>query len=162
MLSHPTDAQLLIELWGVKERLARTGLLLDQEYNHTMPTWNEWAIVSAKRRTILSLNHLEWCWSLLHGYPTLTCFELRLLPAPAPGYLWRAGDEDSWESLYDQWLWKWKDGSYKMSEFFHIEPRSNLDRRSELWLSEADEVGAVLLAESMAIPQADRGDGNSL
>jgi hypothetical protein len=151
VLSHPDDAHLLLQLWDVKEQLAGTGLFLKKEDGRIMPSWKEWAKMSAKHRTIMSLNHLEWCWSLLHGYPTLTCFELGPLPAPAPGYLWRATDAEAWRSLYEQWLWKWRDGSYKMADFFYIEPRGNLDSRGELWLSEADEFGAVLMAEAMAI-----------
>ena len=146
-LPHPRDALLLIELWDMKAALARTGLFLNEEICHTLPNWRQWTLTEAKRRTIQSLNHLEWAWSVLNGYPVLTCFELGPLPAPAASQLWRASDEKAWTDLYIEWLWRWKDGSYKMVEFFYIEPKGQLDRRSELWLSEADEFGLMLMAE---------------
>ncbi|RFU77338.1 zn2 cys6 dna-binding [Trichoderma arundinaceum] len=149
-LAHPIDAQLLIEMWNVKHSLASTGLFLEEESNHTLPSWKEWAIVSAKRRTILALHHLEWAWSLRHGYPVLTCFELGPLPAPAAKYLWQMTHEKEWGRLYKDWLKLWADGSYKMVELFRInacKPSDDLDTRSELWLSEADEFGVMLMAE---------------
>lgn len=146
-LTHPMDSQLIIEVWDVKLRLATTGLFLQQESSHSLPPWKDWAMVSAKRRTLLGLHHLEWAWSLLHGYPILTCFELGPLPAPAAHDLWRETDELTWESLYSEWLRQWKDGSYKMNEFFHINPGCNLDARSEMWLAEADEFGMMLMAQ---------------
>jgi hypothetical protein len=78
-------------------------------------------------------------WSLLHGYPILTCFELGPLPAPATGYLWRETDERQWERQYDEWLSQWKEGSYKIGELFHIRPGGARDARSEMWLAEVDE-----------------------
>ncbi|KAH6889444.1 hypothetical protein B0T10DRAFT_513959 [Thelonectria olida] len=146
-LRHPVDAQLLVGAWDVKHHLAATGLFLEQESNQTIPPWKQWAIVSSKRRTIIAFHHLEWAWSILHGYPTLTCFELGPLPAPAPRYLWRETNEKAWKRLYDEWLRQWKDGSYKMAEFFEINPGGSLDERSEMWLAEADEFGMMLMAE---------------
>lgn len=146
-LSHPLDAQLIVDTWDVKHRLASTGLFLEQESSHSRPPWSQWAIVSAKRRTILSLHHMEWAWSLLHGYPILTCFELGPLPAPSAQFLWREGDEKAWERLYGEWLGQWKGGSYKINEFFRIETGDNLDARSELWLAEADEFGIMLMSQ---------------
>jgi hypothetical protein len=141
------DAQLLIEMWDVKHRLAETGLFLEEEINHTLPSWDKWAIFSAKRRTILGLHHLEWAWSQLHGYPILTCFELAPLPAPAATYLWREQDEKGWNNRYSKWLSKWNKGSYKMAELFNIDPGWNLNVRGEMWLAEVDEFGMMLMAE---------------
>lgn len=115
--------------------------------SHHLPPWKAWTLFSAKRRTILCLNHLEWAWSLLHGYPVLTCFELGPLPAPAAGHLWRETDEGKWRRLYGDWLHQWKDGGYLMVEFFHIKAGEPLDARSEAWLAEADELGVMLMAE---------------
>ncbi|KAK8043349.1 hypothetical protein PG993_005779 [Apiospora rasikravindrae] len=142
------QAELVTQLWDVKERLAGTGLFLAEESNHTRPRWRSWAAVSAKRRTILAMHHFEWAWSLRTGYPVLTCFELAAVPAPVAGYLWRETNETRWESLYDDWLRVWKDGVYKIGEFFHIQAEGSLDPRSEKWLSEADEFGMMLMAES--------------
>jgi hypothetical protein len=105
-------------------------------------------MVSAKRRTILAMHHLEWSWSLRHGYPILTCFELPPFPAPAAEYLWRETEETKWESLYSEWLRLWKGGAYKIGELFDVQAEGNLDARSEKWLSEVDEFGMMLMAES--------------
>ncbi|KAL7944570.1 hypothetical protein V8C42DRAFT_325203 [Trichoderma barbatum] len=153
-LAHPIDAQLLIDMWNVKRSLASTGLFLEQESNHTLPSWKEWAIVSAKRRTILGLHHLEWAWSLRCGYPILTCFELGPFPAPAARYLWQNDHEKEWERLYKDWLRLWADGSYKMTELFRVNASKDgdaLDSRSELWLAEVDEFGMMLVAEANGI-----------
>ncbi|TPX10413.1 uncharacterized protein E0L32_008632 [Thyridium curvatum] len=89
----------------------------------------------------------EWAWSLLHGYPILTCFELGPLPAPAAGYLWQETKEDQWHARYRLWIRQWQSGSYKMAEFFHIDPSGELDARTEMWLAEVDDFGMMLMAE---------------
>ena len=148
-LSHPADAQLLVQIWDVKHHLSSTGLLLDQEVAHTLPSWRQWAMVAAKRRTIHSFHQVEWAWSLFHGYPVLTCFELGPLPAPSAKYLWQEANEARWRQLYADWLQLWKGGFYRMMEFFNINPGGELGSRSELWLAEADEYGMMVMAEGM-------------
>lgn len=146
-LSHPADAELLVDIWKIKSTLAGTGLFLDEEVNHTLPPWHKWAIVSAKRRTIMSLHHIEFVWSLLHGYPPLTCFELGPLPAPAAGALWKEADQKEWGRQYEDWLVRWKDGCYKVGELFHVTSDITLDVRSEMWLAEVDEFGLMIMSE---------------
>ncbi|KAK6859406.1 hypothetical protein PG995_003042 [Apiospora arundinis] len=145
-----TQAQLITQLWDVKHQLAGTNIFLAEECGRLLPRWQDWAAVSAKRRTILAMHHLEWSWSLRTGYPTLTCFELAPSPAPAAGYLWRETDEARWKTLYGDWLDLWKGGPYLIGEFFNITPEGNLDARSELWLAEVDEFGMMLIAETYA------------
>lgn len=153
-MSHPLDAQFLVDMWEVKHHLARTGLYLEEEVGHTLPPWKKWATVTAKRRTIMALHHLEWVWSVLHGYPVLTCFELGPLPAPAAGYLWQEPDETQWELQYGKWLLQWTEGSYKIGELFHIKPGCEMDTRSEMWLAEVDEFGMMVIAEGKALIQS--------
>ncbi|KAK0609190.1 hypothetical protein DIS24_g12407, partial [Lasiodiplodia hormozganensis] len=93
------EAQTLIAVWDLKHALALTGLFDTTELaspQRVPDDWRSWALVSAKRRTILALHHLEWAWSLVHGRAVLTCFELGPLPAPAAGGVWRARDEREW------------------------------------------------------------------
>ena len=148
------QAELLVETWDIKQTLATTGLFLDEELEHRKPaSWRDWITVSLKRRIIMSFNHLEWAWSVIHGYPALTCFELAPLPAPAAKYLWQAADQPTWERLYREWLWKWRDeGGYKMVEFFDINPSGSLNRRSDMWFAEADEFGMMLMVEGKFHP----------
>lgn len=149
-LPAPQAASLLIEIWEVKTRLASTGLFLEQEMRHTSPSWREWAIVSAKRRTILALHHLEWAWSVLHGYPELLCVELGPLPAPAAKHLWEQQNERKWDVLYETWRTQWKGGYYSMAELFPIKSGTELDERTEAWLAEADEFGVMVMAEGQS------------
>ncbi|KAH8172141.1 Zn2/Cys6 DNA-binding protein [Sarocladium implicatum] len=144
----PSDGEILVASWCMKEQLARTGLFLDAEVDHSLPDWREWAFTACKRRTILAMHHLEWAWSLMKGYPVLTCFELGPLPAPEPGYMWQETDERRWKRQYEKWLTTWRDGGgYRMYEFFHIGPKVEMDERTERWYAEADDFGMMLIAE---------------
>ncbi|CAH0024940.1 unnamed protein product [Clonostachys rhizophaga] len=146
------EAELIVKVWDVKSSVAGTGILLDEEQSHVLPTWREWALVSAKRRTIQALHHLEWAWSLVRGYPVLTCFELGPLPAPTAGYLWNENEELQWKQSYTRWLDVWKiGGGYKLGELFNIDPGDDLNSRTEMWLAEVDEFGMVLMAELNSI-----------
>ncbi|KAL4886073.1 hypothetical protein BJY04DRAFT_213610 [Aspergillus karnatakaensis] len=146
-LAHPMDAQLLVEVWDVKNRVAATGLFIDQDPTTPVPPWKEWALVSAKHRTLLALHHLDFVWSIFRGYPMLHCFELGPLPAPVAGYLWQAPDEQAWRRLYSRWRQHWKGSGFIMSELFRIQAGDALEPRAEKWLAEADEFGMMLMAE---------------
>lgn len=145
--SRPFEAEILVQVWDVKHRLAETGLSLNAEIDNRTPDFREWAMMAAKRRTILSLHHLEWAWSLLHAYPVLTCFELGPMLAPDAGYLWRETDEGKWKEQYARWLRLWKNGGFKIAELFYINVDEPLSTRAEMWLAEADEYGGLLMAE---------------
>ncbi|KAK5745917.1 hypothetical protein LTR17_001046 [Elasticomyces elasticus] len=144
-------SRLLVAFWEMKNRLADTGLFLEEEVRHTSPDWSAWVLVSAKRRTILALHHMEWAWSVLHGYPELACLELGPLPAPSARYLWEEQDERTWYALYQKWRMQWKDGYYAMSELFPIQPGAELDERTEAWLAEADAFGVMMMGEVGAV-----------
>lgn len=151
------EAQTLIAAWPLKHALALTGLFDPAELaspQRVPDDWRAWAFVSAKRRTILALHHLEWAWSLAHGRPVLTCFELGPLPAPAAGCVWRARSEREWRGEYGGWLGRWEEsggGGYRMVEFFGIRAGEELGVRGEMWLAEADEFGVLLMAEGESV-----------
>jgi hypothetical protein len=143
----PTNGDIMVASWCLKQRLAMTGLFTDAEATHTIPDWQHWAFTAAKRRTILAMHHFEWAWSLLNGYPILTCFELGPLPAPEAKHLWGETDERRWKAHYETWLRNWEDGGYRMYEFFYISKDTTLDERSERWYAEADDFGMMLIVE---------------
>lgn len=145
VVAHPIDAQIVIDVWDVKRRLAETGLFLVESSDRRHPLWHHWAMANAKQRTFMGLTHLELAWSIYHGYPPFPCHALGPLPAPAPGLLWREADEQRWEQLYDEWQLKWSDGSYTMAECITLDAIGSWDARTELWLAEADEFGMVLM-----------------
>ncbi|KAK9771439.1 putative Transcription factor domain-containing protein [Seiridium cardinale] len=130
VIDHSSGAQLLIDVWEVKQNLAATGLFLEAEIDHRLPSWKDWAIVSAKR-------------------------QLGPFPAPTARYLWHQTDEATWITNYMQWLRLWKDGVYRTAELFHVERGEPLDERGELWLAETDELGVMLMAEVNAVAGVD-------
>lgn len=146
-MSNTGSAQLLVSTWEVKHRLAGTGLFLNSEVYHKLPVWREWAIVSAKRRTIHALHQQEWAWSVLYGYPELLCAELNTLPAPAGKRLWMECDEREWKRLCDRWLARWGDGFFAIAELIIIRPNAELSLRVERWMTEADEFGMMTMVE---------------
>jgi hypothetical protein len=156
----PHEAEIMIAIWDVKNSVANTGLFAAEEqqrgHGAPPPPWRTWAAINAKQRTIVSSHQIEWAWSILHGYPPLSCFEMGPLPAPAPKRLWEATDETSWQRLYARWRRQWPEdddggGIFKMSEFLYSAPGVKLQRRAELWFGEADEFGMLLMAESKAV-----------
>ncbi|KAK9379009.1 uncharacterized protein V2V93DRAFT_360832 [Kockiozyma suomiensis] len=154
-----SETQIILDAWAAKDRLTESGLMLDEFATDSTTlgvlSWQAWALTAAKRRTVLALHHVEWAWSLMRGYPVLSCFELGPLPAPDAGYLWRATDKDAWTSLYNDWLRKWAScgGRYRMAEIFSLDPIGPLSARTEMWLAEADEFGILLMAEVNAISE---------
>ncbi|KAL2831452.1 hypothetical protein BDW59DRAFT_157881 [Aspergillus cavernicola] len=165
--TNPLDAQLLLNVWDMKTHLAATGLFLDLHPTSSLiiPPWQEWALISAKHRTMLALHHLDFVWSVLRGYPMLHCFELGPLPAPAPRYLWQADGQQqmttsTWQRLYSGWRAQWEEGGeVVMEEFFRIRPGDGLDERVERWLADADEFGMMLMAAGMDGLARSSGDG---
>ena len=148
-----TCAQLLIDAWGIKRKLAATGLFLQSEMEHRVPAREDWAIVSAKRQLLISLHHIEHCWAIMHGYPVLACEELDVLPAFPPRHLWHATDADPWSGTYEQWLQLWSDGYYSMAELFRVRAEGTITFRDELWLSEAGEIGTMMMVEIKHTPR---------
>lgn len=138
-------------IWDISEfslRLASSGLALDEEATgQTPPSWREWTIMSAKRRTILTIYMLTWAWSVQHNYPTFYCHELQLMYAPSPRTLWQAQTKEEWLSLYGEWLLKWKGDGYRIGELLSISPNQILDQRTEDWLEEVDEFGMLLMSQ---------------
>lgn len=158
VVAHPIDAQIVIDVWEVKRRLAETGLFVAESSDHYHPLWHQWAMANAKQRTFMALTHLELAWSIYHGYPPFPCHALGPLPAPAPGFLWREAEEWRWEQLYDEWRRKWPDGGYTMAECITLDAIGTLDARTELWLAEADEFGMVLITGSESSYKSTRSE----
>lgn len=137
------DPALFLSLRQLVAHVARTGLMLPEERDHVRPTWESWVHVTAKRRAIFSLYLLHWSYSVYHGQRSLECRALGFMPAPAPKFLWTAQTREIWEVGYQQWLAQWGDISYMMREFAAITTETALDRRSEIWLEDADELGVL-------------------
>lgn len=142
------EEQLILDISEFSLQLASNGLALHEETaDGQIPQWRDWAIMSAKRRTILTIYMLTWAWSVLRNYPSFYCHELQLMFAPSPKSLWQAQTETEWLSLYRKWLQRWKGDGYRIGELLSISPKQMIDRRTEDWLEEVDEFGMLLMSQ---------------
>jgi hypothetical protein len=142
----------------VAYRLATTGtaLLLPCEtpishpsHSRSLPTWEDWITVSAKRRTVLALYCLDCVFNCTHNLPTFPCDELKFMPAPAGKVLWSAREREGWERAYCAWMARWSDGpsgGFMMGELMRRkEKNSSAEERLQRWLSEVDEFGMMMM-----------------
>ena len=129
--------QLILDVSELSLRLASSGLALYEETSdrgQSAPSWHDWTIMSAKRRTILTIYILSWAWSVSRNYPAFYCHELQLMHAPSPRILWQAQTEKEWLPLYMEWLSRWKGNGYRIGELLSLLPEQALDKRTESWL----------------------------
>lgn len=140
------DPSIFIGLQQVVYYTVGTGLILQEETDHTMPSWDAWIHVTSKRRVILSFYLLHWAYSVYHRLPSFNCDELGSMPAPAAKFLWQASTKKEWESLYKRWLVQSDGLEYIQKEFLYVKPGLTLDRRTQMWLEDADELGVLFLS----------------
>lgn len=160
--SHLITPATITHLQQVAYRLTTTGttLLLPSEHpaSRTLPTWEDWITVSAKRRTILALYCFHCVFNCMNNLPTFPCDELKLIPAPAGKVLWSARDREGWERAYYAWWTRWSDipvggggrtGGFMMGEMMRRRRRTpgdgGSDERLQRWLSEVDEFGMMIM-----------------
>ncbi|KAL4973358.1 hypothetical protein BDW66DRAFT_168711 [Aspergillus desertorum] len=121
---------------------ARQGLFCTAESAaiRTRPRWEEWIVAEATRRTLYIVYLFNSILSTQEGLPTFLGVELRGLPAPAGGLLWRARCRREWEAEYNLFLAEWGDG--------HLDERGKEWRRGrmERWVEGLDEYGTMLYA----------------
>ncbi|KAG0649493.1 Ergochrome cluster transcriptional regulator [Hyphodiscus hymeniophilus] len=101
------DPSIFIGLQQVVYFTAGTGITLQEETDHVVPSWDAWIHVTSKRRVIFSLYLLHWAYSVHHRLPSFNCDELGFMPAPAAKFLWQASTKSDWERLYKRWLAQW-------------------------------------------------------
>jgi hypothetical protein len=102
--------------------------------------------VTSKRRAVFTLYVLHWSYTVYHHLPSPNCEEIGYIPAPAPKFLWNAGTEEKWESLYKRWLVVWHDGQYMLHEAAYIQPGVMMERRAQMWLEDTDELGLLFMS----------------
>lgn len=158
MLMFPTKTQIAIPtidpslFSGILQLVyhsTNTGLVLQEETDHTVPSWEAWIHITSKRRAVFSLYMLHWSYSVYHRLESFNCSELGLLPAPAAKFLWQARSADQWELLYKKWLVQWDGDEFMHYEFTHVKPGVMLDERTNRWLEDADELGILFSAICM-------------
>lgn len=164
MLMYPCSTQLSLSLIDpaiflclqkVVAHVARTGLMLNEELENVRPSWEAWVHVTSKRRAVFSLYLLHWCYAVYHHLDSFACAQLGHMIAPAPKYMWQCTSSCEWEGLYEKWLGQWGGSPYMMSEFHGIRDGTGLDRRTEMWLEDADELGVMFFG---IVGATDRGN----
>jgi hypothetical protein len=140
------DPAIFLALRKVVSYVARTGMMLVEERDNERPSWESWVHITAKRRAVFTLYLLHWSYSVYHSLPSFECSQLGFMPAPAPKFLWQADSIEKWEDMYTRWLAQWGDCPYMMREFAAIQASATLERRSEIWLEDADELGILFFS----------------
>lgn len=128
-------------------RLATTGILMtESEKRGRRPTWEDWIMLSAKRRTILTMYAFDSVYATMNHLPTFPAYELRFMPVPGGRSFWQAQNERQWESLYDSWLQGCAGGCFLMRELMaKPEPGSDRETKLQSWLENVDEFGMMLV-----------------
>ncbi|KAL2073435.1 hypothetical protein VTL71DRAFT_10759 [Oculimacula yallundae] len=150
------DTAIFSEIQQIVRHTAISGLVLQEENENSIPSWDAWVHVTSKRRAVFTLYLLHWAYSVYHHVPSFNCDELAYIPAPAPKYLWLATSEEQWKDLYVRWLAQWKGRQYMQHEFMFVEPGPFLDERTQLWLEDTDEFGMMFM--SILVNATDRED----
>lgn len=140
------DTVILANLRQLINYVSSAGLTIEEEEKHTRPSWEAWINIASKRRAVFSLYLIHWALSAYHGLSPFDCEELGHMLAPAPKVLWQATNRDEWELHYLHWLTVWGNREYLQRELAKIKPGVSLDRRSEQWLGETDELGMLLMS----------------
>ncbi|RDW57915.1 Zn(II)2Cys6 transcription factor [Aspergillus mulundensis] len=132
---------------------ARHGLLCTAESSahRTRPRWEEWIVAEATRRTLFVMYLFDSILSAQEGLPTFLGVELRGLPAPAGGLLWRAGCRREWEAQYNLFLVEWGgQGGLRIEELWPegvgVDERERRKVRIDRWVEGLDEYGTTLYA----------------
>ena len=128
--------------------ITQSSLILAEEKAHTRPSWNDWVLVSCKRRSVMDLNLLVWINAMHNGFKNFPCAESDLVPAPAGKLIWNMDSEEKWEVAYDRWLGRWAGLGIVTHGDLERPHGLNPDPRPELWLEEADEFGIMLISLS--------------
>tara|TARA_R110002003_G_scaffold189_2_gene14708 strand:+ start:4597 stop:5277 length:681 start_codon:yes stop_codon:yes gene_type:complete len=164
MLMYPSYSQISVSLVDpaiflclqkVVSYVAKIGLLLTEERDSVRPSWESWVHVTAKRTSVFSLYLLHWAYAVYHNLESFACSQLGFMPASAPKFLWQASEQPQWEMLYDQWLEQWQGEPFMMSEFSNVVVGTGLDRRTEMWLEDADELGVLFLSIGESVHACD-------
>lgn len=141
-LDHSLFSDILQIVWYT----VNTGLVLQEETDHTIPSWESWVHVTSKRKAIFTLYMVHWSYSVYHRLPSFDCAELGFMPAPTARFLWEAKSKEQWELLYQKWLAQWDGCEFMQHEFMYVKPGVMLDERTQKWLEDADELGILFSA----------------
>ncbi|KAI1765684.1 MFS general substrate transporter [Hypoxylon sp. FL1150] len=151
-ISTPFLRQVMMNLQDIACSSSRGGLMCVAEQQRSRPRWECWIAVEAKRRTLFTMYLFDSALSTRDGQQTFLGTELRGLPAPSSGCLWRARTRRGWQAAYNVDLADWPEGCFHIDELWPIpsefgeeqarERRDRVDR----WLESVDEFGTMMYA----------------
>ena len=129
-------------------RVAQSGLVSQAELGQSLPEWESWVVVSAKRRTILAFYLLSSVYNADNNVPNFLAEELREMFVPDAKWLWGARTRLDWEREYRRHLSRWEDGQLRISELWWSPDTGTPERRERIdrWVQTADEFGMMLFA----------------
>ncbi|KAH7075053.1 hypothetical protein FB567DRAFT_596995 [Paraphoma chrysanthemicola] len=157
------DPAIFLCLQRLVSYVAKTGLVLAEERMNVGLSWESWVHVTSKRTTVFSLYLLHWGYAVYHDLESFACSQLGFMPAPAAKFLWHASTRGEWEVLYQRWLEQWCGEPLTMHELAKVDVGTGLDRRVEMWLEDADELGimffGIINATERDNPAYDHGNG---
>ena len=140
------DMAILSNIQQLVNYVGSLGLILQEEIEHTQPSWESWVNITSRRRAIFTLYLIHWALSAYYGLSSFDCQELKYMLAPAPKQLWQATSRAEWESRYHRWLAEWQGQEYLHGEIAEIGEPILMDVRSDRWLRDADEFGLLVMA----------------
>jgi hypothetical protein len=141
------ESATIVSIHQVVYRLATTGILMTEaEKCGVRPAWEDWILLSAKRRTVLTMYAFDSVYTTMTDLPTFPAYELRFMPVPGVKSLWRAQDALQWEKAYDCWLQECTRGCLLMRDLM-VKPESGSggETRLQSWLENVDEFGMMLM-----------------
>ncbi|CEL03911.1 hypothetical protein ASPCAL05048 [Aspergillus calidoustus] len=138
----------MITLMDLAFRTSRHGLSCTAEINRTKPTWESWIVAAAKRRAVFILYIFSSIYNADRMLPNFIADELRTVYVPGHKALWEAGNRETWNKAYDQYLSDWEDGSLVISELWASPEKEEPKRREriERWVQTVDEFGMMIFA----------------
>lgn len=141
------DVDLLI-LQDLASRTAKSGIVSTSELSSTRPTWETWIMVSAKRRSLITMYLFQDVYNFQKGLPNSVADELQDIIVPGVKALWETRDRERWIQEYDHHLSIWHDGMLRLSELWQSTETGSDLRRTRIvrWLQSADEFGMMLFA----------------
>lgn len=148
--THGSLYQAMMNLQILASTSARVGCMCRAEQDRTRPQWEEWITAEAQRRTLYAMYMFDSILSSRDGLPTFLGTELKGLPAPGSGTLWRAASRSAFENEYDRFIASWPDGMLGLHELWPMpidfgDTDINLRRaRVDRWLINLDEYGTML------------------
>lgn len=142
------DANTIINIQQITYRLAMSGhgVVTHAEKSHARPEWEEWIVVSAKRRVILAVYFFDCVFNTANDLPNFPADELEFLPAPGGKVLWQARSSEQWKPAYNMWLARWDAGAFTMGDLMKSpDGDQQAEDRLQMWLSEVDEFGLMVM-----------------